>query len=674
MKATFKQMVTDIAANPRVLLAEVAAVVILSGIFEKIENWLRTKFAKSGQETGSEIMNALFKEITTLGFVAFVIFLVTHTGAADMVAPKMFRDNSIYVGGYNPLTVTFETVHIMIFLLLIVLLLQASAMYVVSEQVSKRWGGFERTVSYGNARATLESKFVEAGYLERVPDPDSDKGMTLKQVKPFEYGSNWVDRLLNRDRPLHKLLRWRAIRHEFLFPNTKQVVGGKTVSKVPDPSLFSFEQYLHDRLGKVVLNLIHVDRWTWVVALGLMAAPLYFIKHFPGTVSVELIHCVMAWSIAVISLGLCVSLDNDLMKFTPKLPEKVTDILKLFAGESYQQLRRSKIPGWVDRPVQVDQEFTKTTLDLPEAMTTSNGSSLSSKGYSLLFKMLSFFQAVSFTSLFLSHLSEPFQTRVAWVWYAAALLEWPFFLFIVVPVVIRRLTIRSSIGFEKDDRLIRKVTTQTKESLLRDYARLVQIIGFEKRASASKQDWTLSDSTWDSKQAIQIVLSGLKKFDKMPSPEKREIWAMFAAWDSNSSGSADTKEFVEAFKSMGSKNAENVVDNLVRLVDFDGTKTINWMKFKAIYGLATSEESQQDMRSDFRDSFSFLDTNSDGEVSIFELGEGFSKMNVGIGLDDVANLLFLYFGTAKPTITVDEFTEWVVADRCMTLSAVQYKA
>eukprot|EP00415_Alexandrium_ostenfeldii_P001364 UN1364 len=159
----------------------------------------------------------------------------------------------------------------------------------------------------------------------------------------------------------------------------------------------------------------------------------------------------------------------------------------------------------------------------------------------------------------------------------------------------------------------------------------------------------------------------------MPATEKREIWAMFAAWDSNSSGSADTKDFLEAFKSMGSDRADEVVNNLMRLVDFDGTKTINWMKFKALYGLATADQSSEEMRADFKDSFNFLDENKNGELSIFELSDGFTKMNIGIGLDDMANLLFLHFGTSKPTIKIDEFIEWVVADRCSTLNAVQYK-
>mmetsp|Transcript_47850 Transcript_47850/g.138369 ORF Transcript_47850/g.138369 Transcript_47850/m.138369 type:complete len:775 (-) Transcript_47850:73-2397(-) len=671
LRASFTSLVKDIATNPRVLLGEIAVVVILSGIFEKLEHRVRQHFARTGRETGAEIMNALFKEITTLGFVAFVIFLVTHTGMADIVAPYILRDGSIQVHGHNPLSATFETVHMMIFLLLVVLLMQASSMYIVSEQICDRWGGYERTVSYGNGKSTLESKFVEAGYLKRQSDPEEPRGVKLVPEKEFAYGDSWISRLMMRGRPLHKLLMWRAIRHEFLFPNEGEVLDGKKTVRVPDASLFSMEEYLRTRLGKVVLSLIHVDRITWVVTLAILAVPLYVCKLFPSIPN-EAVHCFLAWSIAGIGLLMTVFLERDMFQLTPKIPKKVTDILKLFSGESFQTLRRSKLPGWRDRPLHYDEEATRQPLELPSAMSTQKKGFFSSKGYSLLFRMLSFFQAVSFTSLILSHLSSPFTSRAEWAWYLGALIEWPFFLFVVVPVIIRRLTVRNSIAYEKDDRLIRKVTTQTKESLLRDYARLVQIMGFERRASQTKAAWT-SEDTWDSKQAIQTVLTGLRKFDDMPSTEKREIWAIFAAWDGENNGIAENREFLEAFSSMGGKRAQETTDNLVRMTDFDGAGNINWMKFKAIYGLATADESDELMREDFQESFEHLDANGNGELSIFELADGFKKMNIGIGLDDMANLLFLYFGMAKPTITIDEFVEWVVADRRSTLQMVQYR-
>mmetsp|Transcript_48774 Transcript_48774/g.139521 ORF Transcript_48774/g.139521 Transcript_48774/m.139521 type:complete len:765 (-) Transcript_48774:315-2609(-) len=657
---SFTELVKDIAANPRVLIGEIAVVVILSGIFEKLEHKARKRFSQPGSETGAEILNVLFKEITVLGFVAFSIFLFTHTGTADVIAPQILRTACITVPGHNPLSATFETVHMMIFLLLVVLLAQAAAMFLATERITKRWGGFERAVSYGENKESFESRFVQAGYLTRVSDSSSPRGVKLVQQKPFKYGESLWRRVVRRAGPLHKLVMWRAIRHEFLFPREESPAGG-TVRRVPDPALFSMEDYFRSRLGKVVLSLIHVDRWTWLVTLVLLAVPLYVCKTFVH-VPEEAVHCVVAWGIALMGVVMTVCLERDTYKVCPPVPESVPKILQLFAGESVQTLRRTKLPGWKDRPgvATMDAEGVPR-LGVPEAMRGSPR--LASNSYKLLFKMLAFFQAVSVTSLILSHLSSPLLGRAETIWYILAWLEWPFMLFMIVPVIIRRLTIRTSIESEKDERLIRKVTTQTKESLLRDYGRLVQVMGFERRAKLGGEPWTTAEGEWTSKQAIQTLLLGLRKFEKLSPVEKREIWSLFSGWDANNNGVAETRELTEAFASMGSSESQESVDALIRMVDFDDAKSMNWMKFKAVFGLATAVRPNQELCEDLKASFDFLDTNKNGELSIFELADGFKRMNYGIGLDDIANLLFLHFGMAKPKITIDEFVEWIVADR-----------
>lgn len=662
---SFTAMVVDVAANPRVLLGQIAIVVLLSGIYEKLEATARNYFTRTGRETGGEIMNHLFKEVTTLGFVAFLIFCVTHTGAADKLAPMILSDDTFHVPGHNPLSATFETVHMIIFLLLVVMLAQSAVMYYISERICARWGGYERTVSYGTAATTIESRMVKAGLLKRYRDDKSPRGWRLVDLSDFAFGRTFLSRLLERDRPLHKLLMWRAIRHEFLFP--ADVPQQPKAIRVPDPALFSLEDYFRTKLGKVVLSLIHVDRPTWVAALGVLAIPLYLHKHLPHIPN-EAVHCLIAWIIAGVGILMAVVLEHDCFQFTPKVPKKPTEILKLFSGESFQMLRRSKLPGWRDRVLGSDEAASRTALEPPEAMVRGKRPGfLSPQGYRLLFRILSFFQAVSFTSLLLSHLTSPFTSRAEWAWYLAAAAEWPFFLFVIVPVLIRRLTIRNSIAKEKDGTLIRKVTTATKESLVRDYARLVLVQGFERRAAENGEPWTEEEGDWDAKQAVKMVLTGLKKYDKMPEEEKREIWGVFAAWDVLGKGSADRRELEGAFSLTGNKRAQSAVENITRLVDFDGSTKINWMKFKAICGLATADRADAEMREDFKQSFDFFDVKGRGELSVFELAEGFGKMNVGVDLGDIANLLFLFFGMAKPTVSKAEFVEWLLADRKSTL-------
>jgi len=660
-RASFTDLVMEIVGSPVLLLIEIAVVVVLSGFFEVWERKARRRLDVAGHETGAQILNALFKEITTLGFVAFVIFLATHTGAADRLAPLVFRDNRINVHGHNPLAATFETVHMMIFMLLVVLLAQAAAMSVTSEQITDRWGCYEQTVASGSGAQTLETLLVHAGYLRRVRDPEAPEGRGLEQAKRFSYGRTVWQRLLLRSRPLHKLIMWRAIRHEFLFPS--MTVGGRGLRMVPDASLFCFEEYLRRRMGKVVLSLIHVNRQMWLATLLLLTVPLFLCRRFGWMPAA--VHCALAWLLGLAGVIMSLLLERDTFRLTPSVPEDGRGIVRLFSGESFQQLRREKLPGWRGRPGLAEGEQAPLALGLPPAIlqASEQAGKLSSQGFKDWFRMLSFLQAVSVTSLILSHLSSPVSGTLEAALYFAAWAEWPFMLFVIVPVIVRRLTLRSSIMYEKDTELILSVTNESKRSLVRDFRRLVQLIGFEARSTKAREPWTLrGEGPWPRQQAIQMLLAGARKFDGMLPLEKREIWRLFAAWDGCAHGVVETRELVEAFRFMGSPAAQEAVQNLINAVDFDQTGSLDWIKFKALLGLATADRPTVELRDDLQGAFEFMDMDASGDLTIFELAKAFQRMRIGIGFDELANLLFCHFGMAKPSLDADEFAEWILAD------------
>jgi Ca2+-binding EF-hand superfamily protein len=285
---------------------------------------------------------------------------------------------------------------------------------------------------------------------------------------------------------------------------------------------------------------------------------------------------------------------------------------------------------------------------------------LSIKGYARFFRVLSFFQAVSVTSLILSHLSAPVSGRLEIIAYVLAWIECPVFLTVIVPTIIRRLTLLRVIKQSKDDGVSAKVIMQGKENLLRDFVRLIQLVGFERRASM-EGGLTADGLQYGRRSEIQLVLQGLKKFERMSEDEQREISLLFAAWDGHGIGVMETREMVEAFSTMGVADPQAAVKNLIRVLDFDSTGKLSWMKFKALFGLAIGDVPTEDKHLDLSLTYEMLDTDHDGELTIFELSDGFERMHIGIGLDDMANLLFVHFGIAKPFITRAEFVQWMVA-------------
>lgn len=250
--AVFSVIAEEVNSRPGFFFGEVFIIVILSAGFEKAETWLRQKLKASGDFTGGEILDALFREITILGFIGLLLFVLTHLLPED--SPL------IYLGAdeYNILPETFEYVHMATFLLLVVLLFQGFAVLRISRETAETWADYESARAFGTSPLSVESLLISEGYLERrstesgqnEPTESSESNKTeLRMLKPFTYGSTVFERASLRRKYIHKLIMWRAVRHGFLFEGAQSEL---LVSEGVIPSLFSFEVFLEKQLGQIV--------------------------------------------------------------------------------------------------------------------------------------------------------------------------------------------------------------------------------------------------------------------------------------------------------------------------------------------------------------------------------------------------------------------------------------
>jgi len=655
--------VKELAANPTILVGEIAVVVVLSALFEQLEHWARRGLHRTG-ETGGRILNVLFKEITLLGFVCFLLFVSVHTGAI----PQLDMDA---VHG-------FESVRMMMFMVLLTLVAQAGSIWMGAQRITSAWGTYERTRSFGTNKDSLESRFVQAGFLRRVVDKKSRRGVMLMSTRPFSFGKTFLRRLVLLRHPLRKLIMWRAIRHEFLFPSLPGV------ARVPDPGLFSFEAYLRKRLGKVLLALITVDLRTWFSTLIWLGLVVYLCQHPLATV--EAVHCVFAWFLVLCGFVVASLVEEDTYRLTPQVPLDVRMVLRLFSGDALQMLRRSKLPGWKEgslsgrrfRPGLGDAEHRPSPkLDLPLAMRPpwqgACGTHFRAKTYIRWGRLINHFQAISVTSLVVSHMSRPPVSTREWTLYLLSWVAWPVMLFVIQPWLLRRLTLLISIESEKDERTVRKVSLETKDALLRDFQRLVQLAGFERGAEQKGEAWTKpGNPLWGRREKIQAVLLGNRIYQRLSEDDKLQIWAVHAGWDVNNTGAVEIREVKAMFTALGysADPAQRAADSLTRMVDFDGSGKLNWMKFKALFCIATVNRPAAKTKEDLEYFFRDVDTDEDGLLSLFELANGFERMQISMKPDDVGNLLFLYFGVAKPKVSCAEFVEWVSANRMSALAGV----
>jgi len=660
-RAVFTNFVEEVAENPNIFFGEVAVVVFLSGVFEASEKWVRKRMGASGDETGQRILDSLFKEVTGLGFIGLLVYLGTRSGVADVLALDILGTDKP-VEGENPLAESFETVHIMIFMLLVVLLFQAAAVLVVSRGVSERWDEYERVRAFGKAADSLESKLVDTGYLERVANAEQARGLELRQKKRFTYGDTWWDRVRLRRSSINKLLMWRAIRHDFLFP--ANVDRDLKIKAISNPMFFSFERYLFRQMGKTVLAVVEIDAGTWALTLFILVPILYYCITL-DLAAVEVLQFAAAWIVLGLNALLTFVLEEETYKLTPQIPEDARQILRLLAGTSSCSTRRAATFGSLELAIPglgdvADMEQPKLS---PSPAERGERNFISTRFLRSAFRALAFWQALIVTSLVVSYLSKPPEDGFELGFYIGSWIEWPIFLFWVVPLIIRRLTIRNSVSTKADLDGIRQVALQTKEGLLRDYMLIVQVVGLESRAAQTHKPWTTeSPGAWKQSDANKVVEQGLEHFRELPASRKLDIWKIFSTWDANNDEVIDIDEVSTIMTKLGfSSCSRSRAKNLLRLIANDGRQELTWRKFKALTMLATEGSQQRIVEEDIDTFFNLIDADATDDITVFELAEWSKNSKIDMTADDFATLLYKHFDQAKSSVTRCEFKNWLLA-------------
>eukprot|EP00913_Durusdinium_trenchii_P035605 g33319.t1 len=523
-ESIFEEFVDEVRLCPWLLFAEISTVVVLGALFEQLQHWVREHLDHSGDKVGMQIMDVLFREFSGLGFIGMFLFLVTQSHiTADVLGKKVFGHHLDKMGTEDPIAESFETVHMMIFLLMAVLLFQAMAMLRVTQGVIETWGRYERCRSWGLRQDSLESLFCDGGYLERVASKTAPRGLELKFREDFTYQEPF--------------LQWMMLHH--------------------------------DRLSTYMLMK----------------------QYDASTLNAEL----------------------------------------KFGAPGLQGLEAQEV------------ELGKPPVSDPKRLR------LTSSRYAFLFELLAFWQAIQVTCLVLYYLTVSFDNWHSVLFYALAWAEWPLMLFGVMPVLLERLTLRSSIGEETDENLATMVSLETKAMMLRYHVRLAQLKGFEERqerqehqerqhqekrsalsvpaAEEGRVTKTLKSPVRVAARAVRLFRHspaqvraeitwqrGLRVFRSLPYSEQFEIEQIFSSLDINNNEEVMLQDLAAHWKAMGFSHAMDSAEKLLASIDYDGSGQLTWSKFQAVAALATSVKGDEEDE-DYRLLFRLIDRNQDGRRS-----------------------------------------------------------
>lgn len=682
------QPALEFGKRPEIIIGEIILVILLSALFDSGVHRVRRHLEKQEDHTSLRILDALFKEITVLGFIGLMLLFAEHLGAAEAIARK-FGTGSIVTNiddedpcrGYKKrmqhrrLLETFETVHMVIFLLLMVMLLQATAFLLVSRQVARRYLRYERLRTYGSVDS-LEQMFVDAGYLERPADGLAEAGAAspgspvpgtprrgsccvipqLEVRRPFRLGT--ATRILLWQDPLHKVVKWRSRRREFLFPSQDLLLP--EVKRVPNPDFFSFEAYLRIRLGETAISLVELDSTTWLLTLLLLVIPLFLVSVSLTLVQLMFVVYLIGCMLMIGAVALTWCLESDLVDLQPVLPEDAREILRLMEGTRY-----CDEPERLIEPSHGGDTMGSTRCRVSSTYDHQPRRRFSTNTYKLLLRLLGFWQAVTVTSLIILHWNRGFNTWCELLLYCLTWAEWPIMLFFIVPLILRRLTMLSSIHTEKDERVIREVCNRAKAGFLRFQVRLVQLLGFRRRAARSGESWALPKEAagaaerWTPGEAQAAWRRGRRLFAKLPQDDQLGVARIFEICDKNHDGAVGAADFANLFLKLGLAEDIGAAMCLLRLVDRDGSQALTLSKFQAMVGLAIVNKPNRELKEDLQTFFAMLDANNDGHVTVNEIARWVQKSRSCMREEDISALLCQYFSVPKTELNKEEFQAWL---------------
>ena len=429
---------------------------------------------------------------------------------------------------------------------------------------------------------------------------------------------------------------------------------------------------------------------TWLYALvlvGLVTGICLSLDWVNG----QAMQCFCSWTLAAFAFALSIVLEEDTYELTPRVPEDPRQILRMFSGTSIQMLRRASFldstlaPGESRggrryRPRCPGVEGSEVPR-IQEAKPKETSNFLLVQQYTGVFKLLCFLQAAIVASLMVNWLNGSIHGWDRVVPFTLAWAEWPLMLYVLIPDLVRRLTVRAVVTrtqtnnwfVDKQRGLVRKVRITGIEGLLRGCTRLIHLQGMEAKAVMNGEPWAQSKASAQAltgrsaeslkkiarASARENVKRGGKIFDQISPNLKTEVFSVFASWDVRNQSAVAASELAKNMELLGFvATADRVAHNLIRLVDDDGSGLLTWRKCRSLFMLATAARPMDERRRDLEAFFSRIQKDSPRRATVFEIA---TALPLQIRDDDLATLMYVYFGRVKPSVTRAEFVEWVEA-------------
>lgn len=603
-------------------LAICVMLVLVTIVFEKVKHHAEHAVPPLMQN----VLKALFGELTVLGFIALYAFMMLKLGLLPAISRAVY-------GNDDHLLHLFETVHFMLFFVMVTFLIEALVLVRATLKAEKFWMDVEKLITeHGTSK-----------------DPVVAQLMSTYKASAFN-----CCRRFCCPRPLWRMridearieLRYALLRERFISPSKPQP------NEKPLPPDFDFSNYLRRRCCEVVTHVLHVSTATWLslivfLALCLEMPVLLSLSHaqvaqvYPDAPDhVDVYWLVgLGWGLWLLSWMVQAKVDGIVAALTPPHP----------------LLKRAP-------PANADDEEAPTTALLLESAASPayefrNPTKSRSKhetlfwfgreGPGLLVWLMRVQMLLCATSLaIISQWSRDTDAELHAV--LLALLPILHVMMTAPAALLPAVTVATSVEQMRDLPTARETVLEMKTEKTLRVLKLLTLMQAQARKAIKMQKAAAA-------QKMGVANRPKKPPKAIGAAELAELRAAFELFDKDKSGTIDKAELGALMQSLGQTLSDSDLAALVTEMSTDGDELIDFHEFcEAMARGADDEQSPREMAHAL---FEMMDKDRSGVITLTELKATLQAMDPSLTDDDMANVLEMFDADRTGEIGKHEFIQ-----------------
>jgi len=576
-------------------LVIVTLLIVLSILFE----FGKDKVEETTSEEMEPIVEHLWQELTVLGFLSVLTFLLTKFSSyLDYPIGAFFRpDETEWIAEL------LESIHMLLFAVMVVFIIEVLLLVRLGEREKRKWRKYQHL---------------------SVHDPQKVVAMR-QEYKHHERASIWCAMCGVTDE--ERLVNYATIRQEFISPRDKSAQRLKND--------FDMSLYFSYIMGEVLGDMVEISPLTWLL-LELFFALGYAVTYTPGFVVLTM-YFVFGWMLLAALVLVSIHLRQVYSGLVPEL-KKSSSI-----NETTGLLTDLDDPDFLYLPLKQRSMLGRLFLGPP-----ANKHQLlfifDRKGKHFLVAVIRFIFLL--VAIYIGCLLPIVYYSPNWWWGAwqlpLALLPIFILAFLYAPRVVRLWVIVCNIEMMKRPDVISRVVRHQKTKKSLQTLKVIQMMKF-KALKAERKQGEEAD----------------RKRPDLPADKRKLLKEVFDLFDKDGSGTVSATELVEVFETLGQTISEQEARDLIIELDVDGDGELDFEEF---CGYLQDQMLGQDLPVEeiAHSMFTIFDVDGSGSITADEFRNTISKIGTTLTVSDVQAIIEEIDEDGDNHISLEEFQEYVI--------------